>query len=706
VRPSRALTRLLALAAVVAAVLGVAGPAYAADITRPTLDSVSLLGPSSVTTGDVVTVGWVAHDDVAVMQVQVNLQDSSGKNHTLWANSPATSGSVTIDASWANGPVQATYVWVYDVNGNFSVFNRNGTQGGSPSGGPTTHTVDITAADFTTHDIAADATPPTLSALSLVSPGPFTAGDTVSVSLSTSDDSGVGFVNLGFRDAVGKVHAFQASGHPSTVSRVIDASWANGPVQLFQVEVEDTAFNSSVYHRDGTVSYSAGVTGPATHTVDLSAGDFATHDTGADVTPPVLSSVTLDTPGPLVEGDAVQISFDASDASGVSQVALGLVDSANKAHYLFAMNGQSSATATIDDSWAVGTVRLEQARVYDTRENESDYYRNGTVSYTPPGSGSHTMDFDSVSFEVEGRPTVAVESAPPSSSSSSSAMFAFATTDRDTPADQLTAQCDVDSTARACTPAGGTFSSMSNGPHHLAVTVSDPQGHHSTASYSWSVDTDAPVARTTGPVPSSTLLAAVPLSWSGSDVGSGIGSYDLRYQTATATSGFTSWKYPAGWQHLATTQLTASLSPGGTLCFAVRARDNVGNVSPWTASRCVTRAYDDTLLRPSSGWSRVYLSSLYGGSALQTPRYGVTATTGTVTVRHLAVVATTCPSCGKVVVEINGHAVATLNLASTTTRRRVLLSVPLSSTWVGAVRLRVVSTNRAVEIDGLVLSRV
>lgn len=189
-------------------------------------------------------------------------------------------------------------------------------------------------------------------------------------------------------------------------------------------------------------------------------------------------------------------------------------------------------------------------------------------------------------------------------------------------------------------------------------------------------------------------------------MGAGVASYDVRGITGTAAGGFGAWVRPTAWQGVTSTQLMASVAAGRSFCFSVRARDRAGNLSPWSASRCVTRAYDDGVLRPSSGWYRVSLSSLYGGSALQTTRYGATATTGTVTVRHLALVATRCPSCGKVVVEVGGRVVGTLSLASTTTRRRQLLSVPLSSSRTGSVRLRVVSTGKPVEVDGLLLSRI
>jgi hypothetical protein len=203
-----------------------------------------------------------------------------------------------------------------------------------------------------------------------------------------------------------------------------------------------------------------------------------------------------------------------------------------------------------------------------------------------------------------------------------------------------------------------------------------------------------------------TLATSVPLRYTASDSGSGVASYDVRYTTSSATSGFTPWVLPASWQSTTSTQLASPyLAPGQALCFSVRARDVAGNTSAWTSGRCVSRAYDDRVLTPSAGWSRVWQQPLYGGSALRTAGYGVTASTGTVSVRRIVVLAATCPTCGAVAVYSGGQLVGKLSLVSSTSVRR-FLSLPLTELRTGVVTVRSVTSGKPVLVDALVLSRV
>jgi hypothetical protein len=119
----------------------------------------------------------------------------------------------------------------------------------------------------------------------------------------------------------------------------------------------------------------------------------------------------------------------------------------------------------------------------------------------------------------------------------------------------------------------------------------------------------------------------------------------------------------------------------------------------------VARAYDDAVLSAGGGWSRVWQQSLYAGSALRTTGYGVTASTGTVTVRRVAVLAGTCPTCGSIAVYVGGQLMGKLSLVSSTSTRR-FLSVPLFDRRTGVVTLKSLSSGKPVTIDALVLSRV
>ncbi|MEU4391267.1 hypothetical protein [Kribbella sp. NPDC023855] len=64
---------------------------------------------------------------------------------------------------------------------------------------------------------------------------------------------------------------------------------------------------------------------------------------------------------------------------------------------------------------------------------------------------------------------------------------------------------------------------------------------------------------------------------------SGVSSYDVRFQQRTGTSG----TY-GDWTEQATSEarVTITAKPGVDTCFQVRAKDKIGNVSPWSASYC------------------------------------------------------------------------------------------------------------------------
>jgi hypothetical protein len=135
-----------------------------------------------------------------------------------------------------------------------------------------------------------------------------------------------------------------------------------------------------------------------------------------------------------------------------------------------------------------------------------------------------------------------------------------------------------------------------------------------------------------------------------------------------------------------------------------RSRDKAGNVSPWTSSRCTARPLDDRAVTASAGWSRVTGSGYYAGTVTKTTQAGRTLTrTGAITSR-VALVATTCATCGRVQVLVNGGLYRTVSLYSATTKRQVLIVLPPFSVRAATVTLKTLD-NRLVEIDGLGLSR-
>jgi len=196
-------------------------------------------------------------------------------------------------------------------------------------------------------------------------------------------------------------------------------------------------------------------------------------------------------------------------------------------------------------------------------------------------------------------------------------------------------------------------------------------------------------------------------SWTATDTGgSGVRSYDVRWRKAGYGTDYGAFTYPSNLQNTTTKELYLPMNPGWEYCVSARVRDNAGNVSGWSAERCLARAVDDRSLSASSGWSRLSSpSGYYSGTYTKAVRTGLSLTRSGVTTRRIVLVATRCASCGSVSVYIGSSLVGTVSLYSSTTRRQDFVSLPLmSSMHSGTVTIRTTSA-KPVEIDGIAFRR-
>jgi hypothetical protein len=115
-------------------------------------------------------------------------------------------------------------------------------------------------------------------------------------------------------------------------------------------------------------------------------------------------------------------------------------------------------------------------------------------------------------------------------------------------------------------------------------------------------------------------------------------------------------------------------------------------------------ALDDRSLSASTGWTRGTSTAYLNGTWTKTTRTGAQLTLGSVRGRRIAVVATTCSTCGSVDVYHAGVKLGRLSLYSATTRTRQVKWLPLESvTRYGTVTVRSTGT-RQVIIDGLAIA--
>jgi hypothetical protein len=307
-------------------------------------------------------------------------------------------------------------------------------------------------------------------------------------------------------------------------------------------------------------------------------------------------------------------------------------------------------------------------------------------------------------------PAVVVTSGPSVLTTQNFAAFSF--TGSDPAGYQLTYTCDLDGVVSGCDTSTGTaYGPLADGAHSFVVSVRNADGEQaSSAIYEWTVDSTAPTVTATAPQQPFTLASSATVSWTGQDAtgGTGIWYYQVRERTAAYSSGFTAWTYPSAWQALnsTVTSVTASgLAQGGDYCFAVRAVDYAGNTSPWTTPRCTARPLDDRALSVGAGWVRGTGSSYWNGTITATSTSAATATRAGAELDRVGIVATRGPGMGTIAVYVGTTNVGQISLAASATTYRSLILLPRFSYRTATVAVKVISSGKPVQLDGLAVSR-
>lgn len=206
-------------------------------------------------------------------------------------------------------------------------------------------------------------------------------------------------------------------------------------------------------------------------------------------------------------------------------------------------------------------------------------------------------------------------------------------------------------------------------------------------------------------LPVGVTSSSVRVNWTGADAGSGVASYDVRYERAAFNGGFGPWVSPAGLQATRATSTRLGLAPGFDYCVEIRARDHAGNLSGWFGPRCVARALDDRSLTTGSGWVRRAGSGYYFHTFTSTTKNRVVLTRRGARLDRLGIVATRCASCGTVRVFVGSRLIGTINLTRSVTRKEQLLMLPRFTFRTGAITIKTLTSGKTIEIDGLVVSR-
>ena len=201
-------------------------------------------------------------------------------------------------------------------------------------------------------------------------------------------------------------------------------------------------------------------------------------------------------------------------------------------------------------------------------------------------------------------------------------------------------------------------------------------------------------AVTGGRVPWS-LTRSFALGFTASDP-SGV-AFDVRLARGTGATGLSA--YPAATTSTARSR-TVTLAAGQTACASVRARDIWGNLTAAAPARCVAAPLTASSLA-KRGFSLVNGRRTYASKVLTTTRSGATAGTRTIRARQLALVVSTCPTCGAATVSFGGRILTVIDLRGRARTRVVLPVTTFPQTRVGAVTIKVITSGKRVTIEGI-----
>jgi hypothetical protein len=144
--------------------------------------------------------------------------------------------------------------------------------------------------------------------------------------------------------------------------------------------------------------------------------------------------------------------------------------------------------------------------------------------------------------------------------------------------------------------------------------------------------------------------------------------------------------------------------PGTTYCLRVSAAtDGAGHAAHGAGpATCRSLPLIATQISYGSGWTKYSPAGSYGGVAYRTTAQGATATRTFVAADRIAIVVTTCPTCGSVSVYLGKSLLKQVSLVAPTTTTPVAIPVATwSSMHSGTLQVTVTSSGKPVVVQGV-----
>ncbi|MCE9672523.1 Ig-like domain-containing protein [Myxococcus stipitatus] len=346
-----------------------------------------------------------------------------------------------------------------------------------------------------------------------------------------------------------------------------------GTTVRFRATVNPSA--SGVVANQATIT-AAGERGAPASSANSSPSATTTGPTTINVTVPAAPVVTTPAQGSTVGTNTPAFSGTAEPGSTVTVVIDGTVVCTATAH---PTTGAWSCT---------GTTPLSEG--------------SHTASVTASDPAGNTGPATQVTFTVDTLPPdTTIVTGPPASQPSTNAAFSFASNES-----PVTYECKLDNGAFTACASPQSYTSLSQGPHTLAVRAVDTAGNvdPTPATYTWTVDTVAPDTTIVSGPSGTTASANASFGFASNEAG-------VTYQCALDGAAFASCANPAN--------LTGLSQGGHTL--QVRAVDTAGNIDPTPATRSwtVDTAAPDTSIVSGPSGTTASTSATFTFNATETP---------------------------------------------------------------------------------------
>ena len=386
-------------------------PAQAAAGDLPELTSISVAATDLAAPGEVVFAYSVSDGDGVVDELTVLYYDEMGRPLEATVKDMPASGVVRIPLQDGirNGHYTLQQVVVLDDSPS-AVRNwyRNGTvtEGDGSAGGA--HGLDFAGQDLTITGSHEDFSPPVVTSAS-VSTADLTPGAELTARWTATEAHTLSTIRFTYYnpegpDAVTLLSPAGADLSKGSLSKTLDPDVYNGVYTLTAIAVSDNLGNTATYFSDGRVtSRPTGIaTGPTSHTLDFSASRFSVSGGTQDVSPPVLTRMSV-LDRSLTAGENVVLDYIADDPSQpLDMVAFRFSGPDEEILHLQNVDDVSASGRLSTQTLGVGTYRLSQAALVDRHGNHVEYLRDGTTRSLSGGSasGRHSFDFSSLDLTI------------------------------------------------------------------------------------------------------------------------------------------------------------------------------------------------------------------------------------------------------------------------------------------------------------------